>query len=88
MINKVFTSINYMTLDYFFSDPNDVPEDALWHAYGWQHFLWLIAMGLIMFFSCRAFRKLDSEKQSKVLKRFAIFILIQEIVKDLLFWYS
>ena len=77
--------LNYFTLDYFFSDPNDVPEDALWSAYGWQHLLWLVVMGLIIFFSCRAFRKADDKTQRKVLIYVAFFILIQEIVKDILF---
>ncbi|MBO4235832.1 MAG: TIGR02206 family membrane protein [Firmicutes bacterium] len=88
MFSDISTFLNYFTFDYFFSGPDDVPEDALWHAYGWQHFLWLIVMGLIIFFSCRAFRKADYKTQTKVLRGVAIFILIQEIVKDILFWYA
>ena len=79
---------NYFTFDYFFSDPNDVPQDALWNAYSWQHFLWIFAMGLIIFFACRSFRKANDETQRKVLIYVAVLILIQEIVKDILFAYS
>lgn len=78
----------YFTFNYFFSDPKDVPQDALWNAYGWQHFLWLIVMGIIVFFACKAFRKQDSVTQSKILKYVAIGIAIQEIIKDILFLWT
>ena len=85
MINDILTTTNYMTLEYFFSGPDDVPEDALWTAYGWQHLLWLFVMGAIIFFACRAMKKADSATQDKVLKYVAIWIAIQEVIKDLLF---
>ena len=80
--------IHYLTFDYFFSDPKDVPADALWSAYGWQHILWLVVMGAIIFFACKKFRKLDEDKRRKILLAVAIWILIQEIIKDLLFYYA
>lgn len=78
----------YFTFDYFFSDPKDVPKDALWTAYGWQHLLWLFVMGVIIFFACKHFRKLNEKKRKKILLGIAIGIMIQEIIKDLLFYYA
>lgn len=89
ILNMIFNSrINHtrgLVWDYFFSDPNDVPEDLLWTAYSWQHLLWLFVMGAIIFFACKAFRKADEKTRKKVLKYVAIWILIQEIIKDILF---
>lgn len=83
-----YIMILYLTFQYFFSDPDNVPEDALWNAYGWQHILWLIVMGIIIFFSCRAFRKTDDKTQTRILKYVAVWIAIQEIIKDILFLWT
>ena len=77
-----------LTLDYFFSKPNEIPEDMLWSAYGPEHIIWLAAMGLICFFACRIFRGLSPESQGKWLKILAVWIVIQEIIKDLLHTYA
>ena len=82
------TFFKELTFDYFFSYAGEAPEEVLWSAYGWQHLLWLFVMGLIIFFSVRAMRKADPKTQDKVLKYLAVWIAIQEVIKDLLFWYS
>ena len=75
-------------LDYFFSDPKDIPEELLWSQYDKVHIIWLCAIALVVAISCILFRKASKESQDKALKGLAIWIVIQEILKDALHWYA
>lgn len=77
-----------MTFKYFFANPADVPENLLWKAYGAEHLCWLAAIGLFLILSCVFFNRLDDSGQEKVLKGFALMIVIQEIIKDILHYYA
>ena len=77
-----------MLTSYFFSDPKDIPEDLLWTAYGPEHFAWLIAMATIGIIACKTFVRASAEKQDKALKGLALWIVIQEILKDILHYYA
>lgn len=75
-------------LDYFFSDPDEIPEELLWHAYDKVHLIWLASIVLVCVISCIVFRRVAPEKQDKVLKVFAVGFVVHEIIKDLLHWYA
>ena len=75
-------------LNYFFEDPKNIPDEYKWSMYDHVHIAWLIAMVIICIISCILFNKASKEKQDKALKGLAIWIVIQEIIKDLLHWYE
>ena len=75
-------------MNYFFADPNDIPEELLWELYGPEHLAWLAGITAVCALACVLFRKAAPEKQDKALKALAIWIVIQEIIKDLLHWYA
>ena len=74
--------------DYFFWNVNDIPPGHTWKMYGIEHITWLVIIGVVMFYFCKLFRKSDLKKQNKILKGFAILIVVQEILKDILHWYA
>jgi len=73
---------------YFFSGEDEIPPELAWEAYGMGHILWLLSMGLVCFLIIYTARKLSPEKQDKLLKAIAIWIAIQEILKDILNYYA
>ena len=70
--------------DYFMSPPEEIPEEYLWQAYDWQYFTWIGALVILGILLVRWFCRSGQEKQGRILKGFAVLILIQEIVKDIL----
>lgn len=72
--------------DYFFTPNDQVPPGVGWDAYGPKHLAWLAAMLLIGIIACVYFKKQNSEKQSKLLKMLALYILFQELLKDFIYW--
>lgn len=77
-----------INLDYFFSKPEDIPEEYLWSMYDKVHLTWLALIALACIVSCILFKRSTTEKQDKVLKGLALWIAFQEILKDLLHWYA
>ena len=72
--------------DYFFTPDEEIPTNLGWQAYGPEHLAWLGAMFVIGFFACRYFKKQSPEKQTRLLKYFAVYLLFQEILKDFIYW--
>lgn len=70
--------------DYFMSPPEEIPEEYLWQAYDWQYFTWIACLVILGVVLCRWFCRCDEAKQARILKAFAILIVVQEIVKDIL----
>ena len=77
-----------MPLKYFFANPNIVPSSLKWHAYGMEHLILLFIIFVFNIFMCKKFVKLSAEQQNKLLKFFAILIVFQEILKDILHFYA
>ena len=77
-----------MTLKYFFANPSIVPKEYLWEAYGPEHICWLILIAVFVTVSCVLFKKADYDRQTKILRAFALLIVVQEILKDILHWYA
>ena len=75
-----------MTFDYFFAKEWEAPEEYLWELYSPGHLMWLGAMAIICAIFLRYFLKLPAEKQDKYIKGLAIWIGVQEILKDIIHW--
>ena len=73
-------------INYFFESPYDLTGEEFWSPYGPEHFAWLGGMGLFCLISCILFRRATEEKQDRILKFIALWIVGQEIVKDILFY--
>lgn len=75
-------------LEWFYTDPEVVPEGGFWSAYGHVHLIWLGAIALVGFIAIKAFVGATKEKQDKALKGLALWILFQEITKNHLHLYA
>ena len=71
--------------DYFFAKEGHVPEEYFWSLYDKGHLSWLLAIAIVCGISIVLFRKSEVEKQDRILKGLAIWIAIQEIIKDIVF---
>ncbi len=72
-----------MTFDYFFSNPELIPKSLLWSIFSKEHLIWLFSIFIFILCMCRIFKKTDFNVQNKILKFFAVLIVIQEILKDI-----
>ena len=77
-----------MTLKYFFANPNIVPLSLKWYAYGIEHMILLLTILVFNIYMCKKFVKLSTEQQNKLLKFFAVLIVVQELLKDILHFYA
>lgn len=75
-----------MVCSHFFDNTDIYTDESLWSAYGPQHFAWIAGMGLVCLVACILFRRASEESQNKALKFVALWILVQEILKDLIFY--
>ncbi len=77
-----------MTFKYFFTPLDLIPKNTMpWKMYGAAHLGILFLMVLFLYFMCRLYKNLDEIGREKFLKFFAYLILIQEIVKDIIFYF-
>lgn len=67
----------------FFVTSEHIPEGVGFQAYGTAHILWLLAGAILCVCACIFYRRLSENTQKKALKGLGIFILLQEIVRDL-----
>ena len=71
-------------LQYFMEKPENIPPEELWQAYDIHHFAWLAALALVGILLVRWFCHCEYDRQTRILKVFAVLIVCQEIVKDIL----
>lgn len=76
-----------MNFNYFFTPITNIPSSLSWNLYGKGHLTWLFAIILFIFLMCKTFVKLDRDKQDMFLKGFAVLIVAQEILKDLIHFF-
>ena len=74
--------------DYFFWNVKDIPPGYPCKLYGIEHITWLIIIGLLTYYFCKKFKNSNKEQQDRILRNFAILIVVQEIVKNILHIYA
>ena len=67
----------------FFVTNDHIPEGMGFQAFGMTHILWLLAGFVFCFVACLFYRKLSADKRKRALKVLGIYILLQELVKDI-----
>ena len=67
----------------FFIPSEQIPEGVGFRAFGLTHLLWLLAGLLLCVGACIFYRKLSPERRKKALQILGIYIVAQELVKDL-----
>ena len=74
-----------MTLKYFFSNASSIPGEYGWSMFGIKHLTWLCCIAIFCVYMCIKFKKASYEEQNKILKFFAVLIVLQEILKDVIY---
>ena len=73
-------------LEIIFGNPDELKNKVYWELYSPVHLIWLGAIAVVCILACLKFRKLPYQRKSNILKNLAIWIFIQEIIKDILYW--
>lgn len=68
----------------FFTTKDNIPEGVGFRTFDLTHIIWLLTGILFCIVSCVFYKKLSETKQKKVLRGLGIFIVVQEIVRDLI----
>ena len=77
-----------MTLKYFFTPKDLIPKGTMsWEMYGKEHIMILLCMAIFLYFMCKIYKSYNEEKRDKFIKFFAYLIVIQEIIKDIVFYF-
>ena len=67
----------------FFVTNEKIPVGVGFSAYGLTHILWLLA-GLVLWIGgCLFYRRLNTDRRKSLLRGLAVYIFLQEMVKDL-----
>lgn len=67
----------------FFIPSEQIPEGVGFQAFGLTHLLWLLAGLILCVAACIFYRKFSPERRKKALQILGIYIVAQELVKDL-----
>lgn len=67
----------------FFMIDEKIPEGLGFQAYGLAHILWLLAGLLLWIVACIFYKKLSAKKQKTVLTVLGTYIILQELIRDL-----
>lgn len=74
-----------MDFSQFFTPESQLRDGSGIAMYGLEHLTWLAAMFLIGWLICRHYKKLSYDAQEKRLRFLSALMIVQEIVKDILF---
>lgn len=73
---------------YYFTYWDDLPSDIGFDIFGKTHMIWLAGITLVIIVSCICFLKCSSDRQRKILRRLALFMLIMEAYKDCVLFFT
>lgn len=75
-----------MDFKYFFVSPDSggyVPKELTWRLFDIGHILTLICVAFLIIYMCKKFTLWDIKKQDGFIKKIAVFMLVQEIFKNI-----